>query len=73
VQVTGDGITPFPATVDYNSENFIGLRTDAALYRFFGRNAFGTVVGMTIHVFDPTDSAVADSTLWQNWLDGLYA
>jgi uncharacterized protein YndB with AHSA1/START domain len=73
VQVTGDGITTFPATVDYNAENFIGLRTDTALYRFFGRNAFGAVVGMTIHVFDPADTAVADSALWQTWLDGLYA
>jgi uncharacterized protein YndB with AHSA1/START domain len=73
VDIHLEGIKPFSATVDYNSENFIGLRTDTALYRFFGRNAFGAVVGMTIHVFDPVDAAVADSALWQNWLNGLYS
>ena len=73
LDVSPNGIQPFAATVDYNTDNFMGLRTDTALYRFFGRNAFGAVVGMTIHVFDPADSAVADSALWQTWLDGLYS
>ncbi|PRY68344.1 uncharacterized protein YndB with AHSA1/START domain [Glaciihabitans tibetensis] len=73
VHVTVPGVDPFAATVDYATDNFIGLRTDTALYRFFGRNAFGAVVGMTIHVFDPADDAVAVSSVWQKWLDGLYA
>lgn len=67
----GDG-APFAATVDYLSPNFLGLRTDTALYRFFGRNAFGATVGMTIHVFDPADDAVAASEQWQAWLTGIY-
>jgi hypothetical protein len=67
----GDG-KPFTATVDYLSENFVGLRTETALYRFFGRNAFGATVGLTIHVFDPVDDAVAASAQSQVWLKGLY-
>jgi uncharacterized protein YndB with AHSA1/START domain len=72
VELALDGIAPFVATVDYLSPNFIGLRTETALYRFFGRNAFGATVGLTIHVFDPVDDAVAASATWQAWLDGLY-
>jgi uncharacterized protein YndB with AHSA1/START domain len=67
----GDG-EPFTATVDYLSENFLGLRTETALYRFFGRNAFGATVGLTIHVFNPVDDAVAASAQSQVWLKGLY-
>jgi hypothetical protein len=73
VEVALDGVTPFVATVDYLSPNFIGLRTHTALYRFFGRNAFGATVGLTLHVFDPADDAVAASASWQAWLDGLYS
>jgi hypothetical protein len=73
VQVTIGDSEPFPATLDYLSENFLGLRTETALYRFFGRNAFGATVGLTIHVFDPVDDAVAESAKSQVWLKGLYA
>jgi hypothetical protein len=72
VQVSPDGIPASSATVDYVTDNFIGLRTRTALYRFFGRNAFGAVVGMSIHVFNPEDPAVAEFALWQRWLDSLY-
>src|SRR5262245_34812933 len=37
--------------IDYRTDKFLGIRTDDALYRFFGRNAFGGPVGMTIHHF----------------------
>ena len=33
--------------VDYLTPEFIGVRTDDGFFRFFGRNAFGGVVGMT--------------------------
>ncbi|HEV7948520.1 MAG TPA: SRPBCC domain-containing protein, partial [Glaciihabitans sp.] len=72
VQVTIGDSASFVATIDYISPNFIGLRTETALYRVFGRNAFGATVGLTIHVFDPADDAVAASAKWQAWLDGLY-
>ncbi|TFD50288.1 SRPBCC domain-containing protein [Cryobacterium frigoriphilum] len=60
------------AIVDYNTANFIGLRTDAALYRFFGRNAFGGPVGMTVHHFAGAAAETLAAT-YQEWLTGLYA
>jgi hypothetical protein len=59
--------------VDYATEEFLGIRTDDALYRFFGRNSFGSVVGMSAHVFrDGVDAAVEEKAL-KGWLDSLYA
>lgn len=60
-----------PAVVDFIGENFVGLRTDDALYRFFGRNAFGGPVGVTVHHFGGAD-AERLSRQWQEWLDALW-
>jgi hypothetical protein len=73
VPVSIDGIQPTTAIVDFVTPNFIGLRAETALYRFFGRNAFGGVVGMTIHLFAPDADVVAEGAAWKKWLDGLYA
>lgn len=59
------------AIVDNNTANFIGLRTDAAFYRFFGRNAFGGPVGMTVHDFSGAAPDALAAT-YQDWLTGLY-
>ncbi|RJT92143.1 SRPBCC domain-containing protein [Cryobacterium melibiosiphilum] len=67
--VTVAGLTG--AIVDYNTANFLGLRTDAALYRFFGRNAFGGPVGMTVHDFAGADRDKLAAT-FQEWLTALY-
>jgi hypothetical protein len=58
--------------VDYLRGPFLGIRTDEALYRFFGRNAFGGPVGMSIHHFGDVDAAAAGET-WTRWLGGVYA
>jgi hypothetical protein len=62
----GDGV------VDYATDHFLGVRTGDALYRFFGRNAFGGPVGMSIHHFGDVD---VDATTrdWSEWLNGVYA
>ncbi len=62
----GDGV------VDYATNKFLGVRTGDALYRFFGRNAFGGPVGMSIHHFGDVD---VDATArdWSEWLNGVYA
>jgi uncharacterized protein YndB with AHSA1/START domain len=69
VRLTPHGLEPFEATIDYLRPNFIGVRTVDALYRFFGRNAFGGPVAISIHAF--SDSIDAEKTRhdWQNWLD----
>jgi hypothetical protein len=72
VGVEISGLGTLNATVDFTDANFIGLRTDDALYRFFGRNAWGGPVGMSMHRFVETDSAAAQKAL-QDWLDSIYS
>ena len=59
------------AIVDWQDELFVGLRTDDALDRFFGRNAFGGPVGLTVHHFGGASATELQDT-WQRWLDGLF-
>jgi hypothetical protein len=58
--------------IDYLTPNFLGVRTGDALYRFFGRNAFGGPVGMSIHHFGDGVDPEAMSASWERWLEGVY-
>jgi len=58
--------------VDYATPEFLGVRTDDALYRFFGRNFYGGVVGMSAHLFNGADASAREAAL-KAWLDGVYA
>jgi hypothetical protein len=51
LDVEVDGVGRLSGQVDFSNENFLGLRTADAMYRFFGRNAFGAPVGLTVHDF----------------------
>jgi uncharacterized protein YndB with AHSA1/START domain len=68
-----EGLEPIEGTIDYRRPNFLGVRSADALYRFFGRNAFGSPVGMSIHVF--ADGVDAEKTRldWQRWIDAALA
>jgi hypothetical protein len=72
VRLTMPGFDPLDAVVDYRNPYFIGLRTDEALYRFFGRNAFGAPVGISVHHFGEADQQETQKA-WQAWLDGVFA
>ncbi|WP_218712623.1 SRPBCC domain-containing protein [Arthrobacter sp. BF1] len=73
ISVALAGLGTVDAVVDYLDPNFVGLRTEDAMIRFFGRNAFGAVVGMTIHLFaDGADAEMAGAA-WGSWLNGLYS
>ncbi|WOX08819.1 SRPBCC domain-containing protein [Streptomyces sp. N50] len=61
------------AVLDFRDPYFIGLRTDSALIRFFGRNQWGAPVGVSVHDFAPGADAKANELAWQNWLDGVFA
>jgi uncharacterized protein YndB with AHSA1/START domain len=64
---------PLDGVIDYVTPDFLGVRADAGLYRFFGRNRFGGVVGMSAHLFvDGVDAAAREAAL-KTWLDGVYA
>lgn len=59
--------------VDYATPEFLGVRTADGLYNFFGRNHYGSVVGMSAHLFsDGVDAAAREAQL-KAWLDGIYA
>jgi uncharacterized protein YndB with AHSA1/START domain len=59
--------------IDYSTPQFLGLRSADGLYRFFGRNHYGGVVGMSAHLFvDGVDAAAREAAL-KTWLDAVYA
>jgi uncharacterized protein YndB with AHSA1/START domain len=59
--------------IDYSTPEFLGVRADDGLYRFFGRNHYGGVVGMSAHVFvDGGLDAAAGEAALKAWLDGVY-
>jgi hypothetical protein len=73
VRLTPQSLEPIEGVLDYLRPNFMGVRTADALYRFFGRNAFGGPVGMSIHMFaDGADSDHIQQT-WQDWLNKTLA
>ncbi|MFE7121735.1 SRPBCC domain-containing protein, partial [Streptomyces sp. NPDC057654] len=67
------GIGPLDAVLDYSNAHFVGLRTDDALYRFFGRDAFGAPVGLAVHQFAADADQKETGRAWQEWLTGLFA
>jgi hypothetical protein len=73
VQVKGPDGQLLDAVVDYRDPYFIGLRTDDALIRFFGRNHWGYRVGMSVHDFAPGADAETDENAWQGWLNGVFS
>ncbi|MDT0468015.1 SRPBCC family protein [Streptomyces gibsoniae] len=72
VSVRGPG-GPLDAVLDFRNPYFIGLRTEDALIRFFGRNHWGAPVGVSVHDFAPDADAKANELAWQQWLDEAYA
>jgi hypothetical protein len=73
VDVELDGVGRLAGDVDFSNEHFLGLRTADALYRFFGRNAFGAPVGMTVHDFSGTGDSEAAAKAWGGFLERVYA
>ena len=71
-EVEVDGVGRLSGQVDFSNGNFLGLRTADTLYRFFGRNAFGAPVGMTVHDFSGSGDSGATASLGR-FLEGLRA
>ncbi|BCW74333.1 MULTISPECIES: SRPBCC domain-containing protein [unclassified Arthrobacter] len=73
VDVELDGVGRLTGEVDFSNEHFLGVRTPDALYRFFGRNAFGAPVGMTVHDFSGTADSATTAKAWGGFLERVYA
>ncbi|QEV17466.1 SRPBCC family protein [Streptomyces alboniger] len=71
VRVEGPG-EELDAVIDFRSRYFIGLRTDDALHRFFGRGHRGAPVGVSVHDFGPHADTKRTELAWQDWLHHLY-
>jgi hypothetical protein len=72
VRLSPAGLPPIEGVVDYTTHAFLGIRTAGALYRFYGRDAWGWPVGVAHHLFgDPVDRAATERA-WQQWLDGVF-
>jgi hypothetical protein len=67
------GPAAIAGVIDYRRPNFLGVRSADALYRFFGRNAFGKPVGMSIHAFADDVDAEQVKGEWQRWLASVFA
>jgi uncharacterized protein YndB with AHSA1/START domain len=72
VKLSPPGVEPIEGVVDYVRPNFIGIRTADSLYRYFGRDAFGMPVGMSVHAFGDVDAESAKRA-WQGFLNGAFA
>ncbi|MDT0170656.1 SRPBCC domain-containing protein [Pseudarthrobacter sp. BRE9] len=73
VDVELDGVGRLAGEVDFSNEHFLGIRTSDALYRFFGRNAFGAPVGMTVHDFSGAGDSGTTAKAWGGFLERVYA
>ena len=72
VQARGPEGRLLDAVLDFRNPYFIGLRTEGALIRFFGRNHWGAPVGISIHDFAPDADAEANEAGWQGWLNRVF-
>jgi len=61
------------AVLDFRNPYFIGLRTEDALIRFFGRNHWGAPVGISVHDFATDADGEAEEAAWQGWLNGVFS
>jgi hypothetical protein len=59
--------------IDYLTPHFVGLRCSGALYRFYGRDAFGGTVDAAHHLFAPKTDLVEATAAWGAWLEGVFA
>lgn len=69
-EVTFDvpGFGRVEATVDYLTPAMVGLRTDDALLRFYGRDAFGWPVNAAHHLFGARVDREKSRDAWASWL-----
>jgi uncharacterized protein YndB with AHSA1/START domain len=66
------GAGSLDGVIDYLTPQFIGIRDDDGLWRFFGRNHFGGAVGMSAHLFRNDVDEEASEAVLKAWLDAVY-
>jgi hypothetical protein len=73
VRLDVEGLAPRQGVVDYVNEHFLGIRTDDAMYRFFGRDAWGGPTGVSAHLFAGDADEQRETQAWNAWLEKVFA
>jgi len=68
VRLTPEGLAPIEGVVDYATGPFLGVRGADALYRLYGRDAWGWPVGVAHHLFAAGADAAAEERAWGDWV-----
>jgi len=71
VRLTPENLPPIDGVVDYVRGDFLGVRTDDAMYRFIRGYNGGAVLGH--HLFAEGIDREAAERAWQDWLTKLFA
>jgi uncharacterized protein YndB with AHSA1/START domain len=71
VRLRPENLPPIDGVVDYVKGDFLGVRTDDAMYRFIRGYAGGAVLGH--HLFAEGVDQKATEQAWQDWLTKLFA
>jgi hypothetical protein len=71
VQLTPENLPPIDGVVDYVQGDFLGVRTDDAMYRFIRGYAGGAVLGH--HLFAEGIDRESAEQEWQDWLTKVMA
>jgi uncharacterized protein YndB with AHSA1/START domain len=73
VRLTPAGLESIEGVVDYATDAFLGVRSADALYRFYGRDAWGWPVSVAHHLFADGADKAASEQAWSDWLDRVFA
>jgi hypothetical protein len=73
VRLDVEGLAPRQGVVDYVNEHFLGIRTEDALYRFFGRDRWGGPTGVSAHLFAADADEQRETQAWNAWLGKVFA
>jgi hypothetical protein len=72
VRLTPAGLEPIDGVVDYATDAFLGVRSADALYRLYGRDAWGWPVGVAHHLFADDADQAASERAWGDWVAGVF-
>jgi hypothetical protein len=67
-----DGIPPIEGVADLVRPDYLGVRTDDALYRFHGRSVLGMPIAVGHHLYSAGVDQADTAKAWQAWLDGAF-
>lgn len=73
VRLTPAGLEPIDGVVDYATDAFLGVRSADALYRVYGRDAWGWPAGVAHHLFADGVDQAASQRVWSEWIAGVFA